>query len=94
MDGNLDLAERLEGLQFRDLRRTCIVALGVLGLNDYQIASITGHKQETIKRILEVYMPRTEAAAARGVVARIGDAQAKSRNSDRQVVGMKGPTPA
>jgi len=70
--GNDELADRLAGLQFRDLRRTCVVKLGLLGLNDYQIGAITGHKQETIKRILEVYMPRTEAAAGAAVVARIG----------------------
>jgi hypothetical protein len=70
--GDDDLAERLADLQFRDLRRTCIVTLGQLGLNDYTIGSISGHKQETIKKILEVYMPRTIAAAGRGVVARIG----------------------
>lgn len=82
-DGNDELAARLADLQFRDLRRTCAVRLGWLGLNDYQIGSITGHKQETIKKILEVYMPRTEAAAATAIVARIG----KSRNSDFGKVG-------
>lgn len=72
-DDDPALAAEIAGLQFRDLRRTCIVTLGQLGLNDYQVASITGHSQATIKRILEVYMPRTEAAAASAVVARIGD---------------------
>lgn len=67
------LLDQLEGLEFRDLRRTCIVTLGQIGLNDYQIASMSGHTQATIKKILEVYMPRTEAAAGRAVVARIGD---------------------
>lgn len=74
-DGEHELADEIAELQFRDLRRTCIVTLGQLGLNDYQIASITGHTQATIKRILEVYMPRTEAAAASAVVARLGDHQ-------------------
>lgn len=70
--GNDELADRLADLQFRDLRRTCIVKLGLLGLNNYQIHSITGHNLETIDRILKVYMPRTEAAAGAAVVARIG----------------------
>lgn len=88
-DGNMDLAERLWTLQFRDLRRTCIVNLGLLGLNDYQIASISGHTQATIKKILEVYMPRTEAAAAHSVVARLEVRSEKSRNSDIGKVGMQ-----
>ncbi|WP_061780781.1 hypothetical protein [Sphingomonas sanguinis] len=87
MDGNIDLAERLEALQFRDLRRTCIVNLGQLGLNDYQIGSISGHTQATIKKILEVYMPRTEAAAAQSIVARIPVRSKESRNSDIGNVG-------
>ena len=85
MRGDEDLAERLDALQYRDLRRTCIVTLGLRGLNDYMIASITGHKQATIKRILEVYMPRTEAAAARGVVARIGPREAAAKVTDTAV---------
>lgn len=70
--GDNDLADRLAVLQFRDLRRTCVVTLGELGMDDAAISAITGHKLATIKTILETYMPRTEAMAARGVVARIG----------------------
>ncbi len=70
--GNEDLATRIADLEFRDLRRTCVVTMGELGMDDAAISAITGHKLETIKRILETYMPRTEAMAARGVVARIG----------------------
>lgn len=84
LEGNDELAERLATLQFRDLRRTCIVTLGQLGLNDYQVASITGHSQATIKRILEVYMPRTEAAAASAVVARIGDQTRRADQTARE----------
>lgn len=62
----------LAGLQFRDLRRTCVVRLGELGLEDQLISAITGHKLEGVKKILEVYMPRTTKMAARAVVARIG----------------------
>ncbi len=84
LEGNDELADRIATLQFRDLRRTCIVTLGQLGLNDYQIASITGHSQATIKRILEVYMPRTEAAAASAVVARIGDQARRADQTARE----------
>lgn len=65
----------LAELQFRDLRRTAVVRLGELGLEDQLIAAITGHKLETVKKILEVYMPRTTKMAARAVVARIGQAR-------------------
>lgn len=84
MESNIDLAERLDDLNFQDLRRTCIVTLGGLGLNDYTIGSISGHKQETIKKILEVYMPRTIAAAARGVVARIGPKPASDETKEER----------
>lgn len=67
-----DLAERLADLQFRDFRRTCVVRLGELGLEDQLIAAITGHKLETVKRILETYMPRTTKMAARAIAARHG----------------------
>lgn len=67
----------LKGLEFRDMRRTCVVRLGELGLEDALISAITGHKLESIKKILEVYMPRTTKMAARAVVARIGDARPK-----------------
>lgn len=65
-------SNHLAELQYRDLRRTCVVRLGRLGLNDAQIAAITGHKLETIKKILEVYMPRDTAMAGSAVVALIG----------------------
>jgi hypothetical protein len=39
------------------------------------IAAITRHKLETVKKILEVYMPRTTKMAARAIVARIGQAK-------------------
>lgn len=70
--GDQERAERLATLQFRDLRRTCVVTLGELGLDNAAISAITGHKLGTIEKILETYMPRTEAMAARAVVARIG----------------------
>lgn len=70
--GDDDLAQRLQLLQFRDLRRTCVVRLGEIGMDDQGISAITGHKLGTIKKILEVYMPRTTVMAARAIVARIG----------------------
>lgn len=69
--GDDELAELLEGLWYSDLRRSCVVYLGELGLDDAAIAAITGHSLATIKSILETYMPRTEGMAARAVVARL-----------------------
>lgn len=60
---------QLADLQFRDLRRTCVVRLGRLGLNDAQISAISGHQLETTKRILETYMPRDHAMAASAIIA-------------------------
>ena len=63
-------------LQFRDLRRTCVVTLNRLGLNDAQISAISGHKLATIKRILEVYCPRDNIMAAGAIIARADHAAA------------------
>lgn len=62
-----ELAEEIAGLQFRDFRRTCVVMMGQRGLPDHLIASITGHKLETVKKILEVYLPRTTGMAVLAV---------------------------
>lgn len=53
----------LEGLQYRDLRRTCIVRLAEAGVDLAGIAAISGHQIETCKRILETYLPRTTPMA-------------------------------
>lgn len=58
-----ELAAELAGLQFRDFRRTCVVMMGQRGLPDHLISAITGHKLETVKKILEVYLPRTTGMA-------------------------------
>lgn len=64
----IDLADELRNLQFRDFRRTCVVVLGELGLADQLIAAITGHSLDETKRILEIYMPRTTGMAARAIM--------------------------
>ncbi|WJY17636.1 hypothetical protein QQS45_08230 [Alteriqipengyuania flavescens] len=74
-DGGEVLAKELQPLWFGDTRRSCVVFLGELGLDDAAIAAITGHQLTTIKKILETYMPRTEGMAARAVVARIDSAR-------------------
>lgn len=64
---DLDLAAEIRTLQFRDLRRTCVVYLGELGLDAHLIAAITGHDIDDTQRILKVYMPRTTGRAARAI---------------------------
>lgn len=66
----------LADLQFRDLRRTAVVRLGELGLEDQLIAALTAHQLGTVKKILETYMPRTTKMAARAIVARLADHRA------------------
>jgi hypothetical protein len=68
-----DMIQDLALLQNRDLRRSCVV---LLGESNKSISAITGHKFETNNKILEVYMPRTEAMAARAVVTRNGERKA------------------
>lgn len=68
--GDETLAAELEALWYGDLRRSCVVYLGELGLDDAAIAAITGHSLATLKTILETYMPRTEGMAARAIMAR------------------------
>ena len=71
-------------LQYRDLRRTCVVRLGRLNLNDGQISAITGHKLETTKRILETYMPRDGHMAGSAIVARIGPTGRQPEQKEKQ----------
>jgi hypothetical protein len=63
-ENDKDLAAEIATLQFRDLRRTCVVYLGELGFDAHQIASITGHDLDEVQAILKTYMPRTTAKAA------------------------------
>lgn len=64
-DGSL--AAEIAELQFRDFRRTAVVYLGELGIEDHLIAAITGHTLDETKKILETYMPRTTGMAARAI---------------------------
>lgn len=68
--GDEDLATEIDDLQFRDLRRTAVVWLGELGIEDHLIASITGHKLDHTRKILETYMPRTTKMAGRAIALR------------------------
>jgi hypothetical protein len=79
-EGEEELAAELERIQFLDLRRTCVVYLGELGLEDHLIAAITGHDIDETRRILKVYMPRTTGRAARAIaLASVRQAQEAER---------------
>lgn len=82
--GDDQLAAELAELQFKDLRRSCVVVLGELGLEPGNIAGVTGHKLATIMSILETYMPRTEAMAAGAVVARLEDRRPPAAEKEKQ----------
>lgn len=60
-------AEIRPGLQFRDLRRTCVVWLGEAGAEIPEICGVTGHSLASATRILEVYLPRSAKMAASGI---------------------------
>lgn len=67
LEGDEDLAAEIDTLQYRDLRRTAVVSLGELGIEDQLIAAITGHQLDHTKKILETYMPRTTKMAGRAI---------------------------
>lgn len=61
--GDVELAAEIVDLQFRDFRRTCVVTMGQRGIPDHLISAVTGHKLDTVKKILETYLPRTTGMA-------------------------------
>ena len=61
-------AAGIEGLTFRDLRRTAMVRLAEAGANAIQISAISGHSIDRTERVLEVYLPRNREMAKAAVV--------------------------
>lgn len=61
------LAASLDGLQFRDLRRTAMIRLAEAGCTDIEIAAISGHEIDQTRKILETYVPRTSAMATAAI---------------------------
>ena len=58
------LAAGLDGLQFRDLRRTGMVRMAEANATAVQISAVSGHSIEQTTRILETYIPRNARMAA------------------------------
>jgi integrase len=75
--------EELAGLQYRDLRRTCIVRLAEAEVDLPGIAAISGHQIETCKRILEVYLPRTTPMAD-AAIDKLEAHRARAAEQDRE----------
>ncbi len=61
------LAAGLDGLQFRDLRRTAMVRMAEAGATAVQISAVSGHSIDQTTRILETYIPRNAAMAASAI---------------------------
>ncbi|MBF0393187.1 MAG: tyrosine-type recombinase/integrase [Alphaproteobacteria bacterium] len=89
-------AAGLDGLQFRDLRRTAMVRLAEAGATDIEIAAVSGHEIETTRRILETYVPRTTAMAEAAIrkLERHGRNDSKTRGGKQagQKVGNTPPS--
>ncbi|OEJ63871.1 tyrosine-type recombinase/integrase [Magnetovibrio blakemorei] len=74
-------AADIEGLQFRDLRRTAIVRMGEAGISTTCITAVSGHDIGHCERILETYMPRNSDMAREAISAYQLYRQRKSRKS-------------
>lgn len=53
--------------KFLDLRRTAIVRMAEAGCTEAQISAVSGHKIDTCRRILEVYLPRNSKMASEAI---------------------------
>lgn len=84
-EGDAELAAEIETLHFSDLRRTCVVYLGELGMDAHLIAGVTGHDIDETQRILRTYMPRTTGRAARAIaLASVREAKEAENAAERE----------
>lgn len=81
------LAAGLDGLQFRDVRRTGMVRMAEAKANAVEISAVSGHSIDQATRILETYIPRNErmAAAAVGRLERADRKRARGRANQKNV---------
>lgn len=88
-EGEAELAAELATLHFADLRRTCVVYLGELGMDAHLIAAVTGHDLDDTQRILKTYMPRTTGRAARAIsLAAAREEREAGRRAEREERGV------
>ena len=72
---------------FLGLRRTAVVWLAEGGCTEGEIAAISGHDIETVRTILETYLPRTGKMAA-SAIAKLEDARRRrDDNTNEQARG-------
>lgn len=77
------LAAGLDGLHFRDLRRTGMVRLAEAEADAIGISAISGHSIEQTTRILETYIPRNAQMAA-GAMKRLERADRQTARKSRK----------
>jgi len=73
----------IEGLQFRDLRRTAMVRMAEAGATAIEIAAVSGHTIDQTQRILEAYIPRTAAMGRAAIIKLEGKRNGKGRGVHR-----------
>lgn len=75
-----DAAGIEKSIQFRDLRRSCVVRLGEHGCTNAEIAAISGHSIDETAKILEVYLPRNKVMADNAIakLEKVGSKQSGS----------------
>lgn len=79
--------DALDGLQFRDLRRSGMCWLRDMGATIAQIAARSGHSIEETTKILETYMPADEGGSASGMSTALRNEAAAAR---RTRMGQRG----
>jgi integrase len=75
-------AAGLRHLQFRDLRRSAVVALAEAGCEIPEISAITGHSLTRCVAILETYLPRN-SVMARNAVTKLSEYRQKAKVGSR-----------
>ena len=69
----------IEGLQFRDLRRTAMVRMAEAGATAIEIAAVSGHTIDQTQRILEAYIPRSAAMGRAAIIKLEGKKDGKRK---------------
>lgn len=75
-------AAGLNHLQYRDLRRSAVVALAEAGCEIPEISAITGHSLNRCVAILETYLPRN-SVMARNAIAKLSEYRQKAKVGSR-----------
>lgn len=67
----------IKKLKFQDLRGTTVTILTEQGCSNMEIASITGHKSDSVQKIIDVYASRTKALAQSAILKFENDSRSK-----------------